>query len=189
MSLRQIRSGSVSDAGSLVDVFHRLIFETESESTSKVPKEFYIPKPLRPWWSTGSLLGLACSFGASFSAAAVGAIASIDAKTFYRQLNQPKWAPPGGVFAPVWTGLFCCMSVSAWRVWRRKGAPGRSQALTIFAIQLGANALWSWLFFKWKMGAAATFECATLFGLIASNIIAFRKIDRLAGKFITLLKN
>ena len=114
-----------------------------------------------------------------FVAAAVGAAASVDAPSFYAQLSKPTWAPPAGVFGPVWTVLYALMGVAAWLVWRSPGP--RSAALTLFAAQLGANALWSWLFFAWHRGALAAVEILVLLALIAAMIVAFWRISRLAA--------
>jgi tryptophan-rich sensory protein len=49
-------------------------------------------------------------------AGGTGAIASVDARQFYATLDQPAWAPPAGVFGPVWTLLYIGMGVAvAWR--------------------------------------------------------------------------
>ena len=114
-----------------------------------------------------------------FVAAAVGAAASVDAPSFYAQLSKPTWAPPAGVFGPVWTVLYALMGVAAWLVWRSPGP--RSAALTLFGAQLGANALWSWLFFAWHRGALAAVEILVLLALIAAMIVAFWRISRLAA--------
>ncbi|MGD6669417.1 TspO/MBR family protein, partial [Xanthomonas citri pv. citri] len=42
----------------------------------------------------------------SFAAAGVGGIASAQAPQFYAELVQPPWAPPPGVFGPVWSVLY-----------------------------------------------------------------------------------
>lgn len=114
-----------------------------------------------------------------FVAAAVGAVASVDAPSFYAQLNKPSWAPPAGVFGPVWTVLYALMGVAAWLVWRSPG-PKRA-ALTLFGAQLAANALWSWLFFAWHRGALAAVEILVLLALIVAMIVAFWRISRLAA--------
>ena len=114
-----------------------------------------------------------------FVAAAVGAVASVDAPSFYAQLNKPSWAPPAGVFGPVWTVLYALMGVAAWLVWRSPG-PKRA-ALTLFGAQLAANALWSWLFFAWHRGALAAVEILVLLALIVAMIVAFCRISRLAA--------
>ncbi len=51
----------------------------------------------------------------SYAASAIGALGSIQAQSFYGQLNQPAWAPPAWLFGPVWTILFtlhghCCLA-------------------------------------------------------------------------------
>lgn len=48
-------------------------------------------------------LGLIGWLLVAFAAAAVGAAASVDAASFYAQLNKPSWAPGAGVFGPVWS--------------------------------------------------------------------------------------
>src|SRR5262245_55373756 len=85
----------------------------------------------------------------SFAAAALGAVASVEAAAFYEQLARPSWAPPPWLFGPVWTILYVLMGVAAWLVWRAHGFEEGKVALTLFVVQLGANALWSWLFFAW----------------------------------------
>lgn len=49
-------------------------------------------------------------------AAALGAVASVDAAAFYAQLDQPGWAPPPWLFGPVWSLLYLMMAVAAWRI-------------------------------------------------------------------------
>lgn len=117
----------------------------------------------------------------AFAAAAVGAIASIDAGSFYEQLSRPAWSPPGWIFGPVWSALYLLMGVAAWLVWREQGARGLALALALFLIQLGANALWSWLFFAWRYGALAFAEVLVLLALIVATLVSFWRIRRAAG--------
>jgi len=124
-------------------------------------------------------LGLLGWLLVAFAAAAVGAIASVDAASFYARLNKPAWAPPGSVFGPVWTVLYTLMGVAAWLVWRRPGPTRR--ALGLFGVQLAANALWSWLFFAWHLGALATLEVAVLLALVVCTVAAFWRHSRLAA--------
>ncbi len=126
-------------------------------------------------------IGLLAWLAVAFVAAALGAIASIDAKSFYAELAKPAWAPPAFVFGPVWSVLYLLMGVAAWLVWREKGAKGLSVALVLFLVQLGANALWSWLFFAWKYGAFAFADVVVLLALIAATAAAFWRVRRLAG--------
>jgi len=122
------------------------------------------------------LLGLFGWLLAAFAAGAVGAVASVNAAEFYSQLSKPTWAPPAAVFGPVWSALYALMGVAAWLVWRSP-AP-RGAALVWFGLQLGANALWSWLFFAWHQGALAAVEVGILLMLIAATMAAFWRVSR-----------
>src|SRR5580765_573739 len=115
----------------------------------------------------------------AFAAAAVGAVASVDAASFYAQLSKPSWAPPAGVFGPVWSALYTLMGIAAWLVWRSPG--GRGVALGLCVAQLAANALWSWLFFAWHRGALASVEVLLLLALIVATVAAFWRASRLAA--------
>jgi translocator protein len=129
-------------------------------------------------------LGLVVWLVVVFAAAAVGAIASVDAGAFYAQLDRPPWAPPASVFGPVWSLLYALMGVAAWLVWREEGARHRVRALLLFGVQLGANALWSWLFFEWHRGAWAFVDVLLLLVLISATIAAFWSIRRLAAALL-----
>lgn len=129
--------------------------------------------------------GLLGWLAASFIAAAVGAAASVQAGSFYAQLVRPEWAPPAWVFGPVWTALYTLMGVAAWLVWRIGGFRTASTALTLFLIQLGCNALWSWLFFGWRLGALAILDILLLWLLIVATLVAFWRRQALAGVLLT----
>jgi tryptophan-rich sensory protein len=126
-------------------------------------------------------VGLAGWLGLAFATAAVGAVASVDAGAFYAQLVRPTWAPPASAFGPVWSTLYLLMGIAAWLVWRERGAARVGTALTLFVVQLCANALWSWLFFAWRDGAFAFVDVIALLALIAATTAAFWRIRRLAA--------
>lgn len=130
------------------------------------------------------VLGLAGWLALSFLAAALGSLASLRAGSFYADLERPAWAPPGEVFGPVWTVLYALMGIAAWLVWRRCGLRGARAALTLFLAQLAVNALWSWLFFAWQLGAASFADIVLLWLLLTATLIAFWRIHRLAGLFL-----
>ena len=108
------------------------------------------------------LLGLLGWLAVCFAAAAAGGFASASAGDFYRQLVRPEWAPPAWLFGPAWTVLYLLMAVAAWLVWRDGGFRRRGVALTLFLVQLAINALWTWLFFVWRLGALAFGEIVLL---------------------------
>jgi tryptophan-rich sensory protein len=127
------------------------------------------------------ILGLAGWLVVSFAASAIGAVASIQAGSFYSQLTQPDWAPPAGVFGPVWTVLYALMGVAAWLVWRSGGFHSNRQALTLFLVQLAFNALWSWLFFAWHRGALALADVLVLWILVLATLVSFWRVSPVAG--------
>ncbi|MDX1345905.1 MAG: TspO/MBR family protein [Sedimenticolaceae bacterium] len=127
------------------------------------------------------ITGLIGWFIVSFAVSAVGAIASIEARNFYAELLRPEWAPPGWLFGPVWTLLFALMAISAWMVWRNGGFRAHRIALSLFLVQLVFNALWSWLFFAWRLGGAAFLDILLLWVLILATLVAFWRVQRLAG--------
>jgi len=109
----------------------------------------------------------------AFSAAALGAIASVNAAQFYGNLVQPGWAPPASVFGPVWTVLYILMGLAAWLVWRDGGFRAHRAALVLFLGQLAVNALWSWLFFAWQLGGWAFADILSLMVLLVATVVAF----------------
>lgn len=130
------------------------------------------------------IIGLVGWLATSFVAAAIGSAASIQAGPFYTQLVRPDWAPPPDIFGPVWTVLYALMGIAAWLVWRVAGFRAARTALSLFLVQLAVNALWSWLFFGWHLGAAAFADIVLLWVLIVATLIAFWRIRPIAGALL-----
>lgn len=116
------------------------------------------------------------------AAAAVGSLATLDAREQYGALEQPAWAPPGWLFGPVWTLLYAAMAVAAWRVWLRVGL--RSPEMALFGAQLAVNALWSPLFFAWGLRGVALAWILLLDALVAATALRFWARDRVAGALL-----
>ncbi len=117
----------------------------------------------------------------SFAASAIGAAASVQAGPFYDQLVRPDWAPPPWIFGPVWTVLYALMGISAWLVWRDGGIRAAKVPLALFLVQLAVNALWSWLFFAWRLGGPAIVDILVLWGFIVATLLTFRRVRPLAA--------
>jgi benzodiazapine receptor len=103
--------------------------------------------------------------------------------TWYPTLVKPSFNPPNWIFAPVWTILYIMMGVAAGLVWSRieKDKLVVKNALGFFAIQLGLNALWSFLFFGLKNPMLAGLEIIILWLMIYETYMKFIKIDKIAG--------
>jgi tryptophan-rich sensory protein len=130
------------------------------------------------------ILGLFGWLAVTFIAAAVGAVASTQAASFYGGLARPSWAPPASWFGPVWSVLYVLMAVAAWVVWRVPLEARTRTPLVLFLLQLAVNALWSWLFFRWRLGGLAFADIVVLLALIAVTVVSFWRVKRLAGALL-----
>ncbi len=133
---------------------------------------------------SSQVFGLLGWVAITFAAAALGAWASTSAVSFYATLDLPPWAPPASVFGPVWTLLYAMMAIAAWLVWRERGWRGARPALMLYLVQLAVNALWSLLFFGWKLGALAFVDILVLIALVCAAIVAFARIRPTAAALL-----
>lgn len=136
----------------------------------------YRAAPTRPGWAV-----LASIIAATLLAALLGSVASFDAPEFYQELAKPSWAPPAWVFGPAWTILFVLMAASAWLVVKGRALSSSRSALTLYGTQLALNAIWTWLFFHWHLGAAAFVEVLILLAMVVITARAFYRVKPLAG--------
>lgn len=132
----------------------------------------------------GRWSSLLLSLGVTFLAAAVGAVPSAGARDFYGVLTKPAWAPSPGVFGPVWTVLYILMAVAAWLVWRREGPAAARVPLALYGIQLALNALWTWLFFRWRLGGWALAEIIVLWLVLLLTVFRFWRVRAAAGALL-----
>lgn len=130
------------------------------------------------------ILGLLAWLLVCFAAAGIGGLASAQATGFYASLIRPSWAPPGWLFGPVWTLLYIAMAISAWLIWRDHGFQKAKIPLALFLIQLAFNALWTWIFFVWQLGAWAFIEILVLWALILITTVTFWRLLRVAGMLL-----
>lgn len=127
-------------------------------------------------------LGLVGWLGVSFAAAAFATLLQGErVSEQYAAIPTPVWAPPSWVFGPVWTLLYALMGIAAWRVWKARGFSGATVPLILFFAQLVANALWTPLFFGADLLGWALADIVVLDLLLAATIVAFWRVDRLAG--------
>ena len=127
------------------------------------------------------IVGLVVWLAVTFVAAALGAIASTEAASFYAQLVRPPWAPPATWFGPVWSVLYTFMAIAAWLVWRKPPERRQRTALILFLVQLAINALWSWLFFSWRLGGIAFVDVLVLTALVTATLLSFWRLSIAAG--------
>lgn len=113
---------------------------------------------------------------AAFLPAAIGA--PFVRPGYYQRLSKPGWAPPSGVFGPVWTVLYAMIGTAAWLVSERAGS---DRALRLWGLQLALNAAWTPLFFGARARGLALVEIAVMWVAIAATTASFLSRRRLAG--------
>jgi translocator protein len=111
-------------------------------------------------------------------AALIGVLGVTGTAAEYQTLDQPSWAPPSWLFGPVWTILYAMIAVAGWLVWRRTGW---TRALTVYAVQLTLNAIWTPIFFGFGRYGLALADIIVLWVLIGATIWSFRPISRTAA--------
>jgi tryptophan-rich sensory protein len=117
---------------------------------------------------------IVAALGSRFTLASLG--------SWYRRLDKPAWNPPDRVFGPVWTALYLLMGIAAVRVWQaRRGGRDVGPALALYAVQLGLNLAWSWLFFDRRRLDLALADIAALDVAIAGTALAFGRVRPEAG--------
>ena len=111
-----------------------------------------------------------------------GVVTARAVRDWYPTLVKPWFNPPSWVFGPVWSLLYLMMGIAAFLVWQ-KGGDGVAikTALTLFAIQLVLNGLWSVLFFGLHSPALAFAEILVLWVFIGATMVSFWRISPAAG--------
>jgi len=118
-----------------------------------------------------------------FFAGAVGTVFTLkEITTWYVTLPKPAWTPPNWVFGPVWSFLYVLMGIALFLVWR-EGLDRRDVqiAITVFAVQLVINVVWSLVFFGTHNIAGGLIMVIILWISILINIIVFYRISKPAG--------
>lgn len=118
-----------------------------------------------------------------FVASAIGGLATgPNIPTWYDKIAKPWFTPPNWVFGPVWTLLYTMLAFAFWRILRMPAdTPGRKGAIGWFLTQIVLNAAWSVVFFGMRSPEMALVVIAGLWLSIVANMVAFMRLDRLAG--------
>ncbi|SET22253.1 TspO/MBR family protein [[Clostridium] polysaccharolyticum] len=96
--------------------------------------------------------------------------------------NKPPLVPPGQVFPIVWTILYVLMGISFYLVVNAQAdKKNKRVAKTIFYIQLFFNFIWPIVFFRFVQCKLAFIIICLLLFFIILNIIAFKRIHKIAG--------
>lgn len=127
-------------------------------------------------------LALGVSIAVCFAAAGIGSMfTDPEIGGWYARIVKPSWTPPNWVFGPVWSTLYLMMAVAAWLVWREEGFAGAKLPLSLFAVQLVLNTLWSIFFFGMHRIGLALADIALLWSAILLTMLAFWRVTPWAG--------
>lgn len=97
----------------------------------------------------------------------------------FKELEKPINVP-GILFPIVWSILYLLMSISCYII-TEKDNPNKNKALTIYAVQLVINSLWSLIFFGFGAYLISFIWLLILLASIIWMIIEFYKIDKKAA--------
>ncbi|MDX5358684.1 MAG: tryptophan-rich sensory protein [Rhodobacterales bacterium] len=100
---------------------------------------------------------------------------------WYAGLTKPWFTPPAIAFPIVWTTLYILMSLAAARIAPLQGA---QYALALWALQIALNTLWTPVFFGAHRMWAGLIIIGLLWLVVAAMIVAFWRLDRLAGALL-----
>lgn len=129
------------------------------------------------WATLAGLLALC------YGVALQGSIATDQGREWYRLLAKPDFTPAGWMIGAVWAVLYGLMAISAWLVIyeREHLIEEKRVAIVAFLIQLGLNALWSWIFFAWRQPVWALGAIIVLHVAVQATGFLFSRIHGLAG--------
>ena len=134
-------------------------------------------------WSQSNYLKFIFSILLSFGAGAIGSIFTMKGlEPWYAELAKPSFAPPGEIISIIWILLYAVMGISLYLILTHDFEKKRVKiAIVAFIVQLGLNALWSYLFFGLQslfLGLAGIFF---LWMAIAFTIYFFDRVSKNAA--------
>ena len=101
--------------------------------------------------------------------------------TWYQTLNQPAFAPPAWIFAPMWTVLYISMFVALVFYAKSNKIYNKTWGYVLFFGQILVNLAWSPIFFGLQNIGLALAIVVLLDILVLWNIIVFYKNSKPAG--------
>jgi len=101
----------------------------------------------------------------------------------YASVNQPPLSPPAWLFPVVWSILFTLMGIGSAGVYEKcgKNLDKAKRPLTIYAVNLGVNFLWSVIFFNLRAFLFSLVWLIFLVAIIVYMIAEFKKVCMWCG--------
>lgn len=116
----------------------------------------------------------------SFLPGIIGMVFSPDGASdlWYNALNKPALIPAGWVFAVVWPILYFLLGVALYLIMVDKTRISKVKSYSLFAVHMGLNALWSYLFFGLNLTGAALIVILLLIGFTIWMMVSFKQISK-----------
>lgn len=131
----------------------------------------------RRWWLL-ALCIIICELTGIISAL----LSNTSDNPWFDTIAKPSWNPPDAVFGPVWTTLYLLMGIALWVVWFDKpDGKSKAPAITVFAVQLLLNFLWSIIFFRMQSISGALIDIIILDVLIVVTMVLFSRHSKIAA--------
>lgn len=100
---------------------------------------------------------------------------------WFASLAKPDATPPGWVFGTVWPLLYLMLGLAVAMILHARGARLRWLAISLFAIQIALNFLWSPLFFAAHQVTGALYLAALIAALTLITALLFARIRKSAA--------
>ncbi len=102
--------------------------------------------------------------------------------SWYVNLNQAPWTPPGYVFGLAWTLIMICYTAYMSLLWQEKSVRGTAKKL--FILSWGLNVLWNPVFFNFHQTSAALIIISGLLILLVAMAAKFSQFLQLKTLWI-----
>ena len=133
------------------------------------------------------LVGLGLTVGAVAVSALVARLNAQPEETWevYSDYEEPATAaqsPASGVFGRIWPPLYLALTLSGLRIWNAPRSPERTQALTLWGVVQGLNAVWMALGPR-RLGGQLATAIASL-GTAGAYVWRARRVDAASASLV-----
>lgn len=113
---------------------------------------------------------------------ALSAAISMKAMAAYGTMEKPPLSPPAWVFSVAWTILYLIMGLASYFVFiSETDSRDKTLVLTLYAIQLAMNFMWSIIFFNFGLYLLAFGWLIIMWALVIFCACKFFQMDKIAG--------
>ncbi|EHH67473.1 hypothetical protein GMO_24680 [Gluconobacter morbifer G707] len=129
-----------------------------------------------------ALLAAGTVFGVQYASQEISPADDPETRRWYTRLNKPAFNPPGPVYAVVWTMLDSLLAWSGYRLLRAESSPGRTLALSLWALCVVGIASFPFFVFRKRELGTGLAICIGMILSSGSSVVAARKVDPCAAK-------